>query len=150
VVSVVWPPASTDPVLDLLPDASVGRALAVGCPPDGLAERCRELLVVGVRQAVSDGRWPTGGLDLVVLRDVGPALAGAELHRLVDRVARSLARWGMVLVHHGWVPDPGRVDVATLAATIEARGAWERLAEHSRGAEHAVLLGPAGRLPGAP
>jgi hypothetical protein len=150
VVSVVGGPASTDPALALLPDTSVGRALVVGSPPEGLADRCRELLVMGVGQAVSDCRWPPGRLDLVVLHDIGPALGEAELHRLVDRVARSLARWGMVVVRHGRATDEEvRVDVAAVAATIQKRGGWERLAQRLDGGRHAVLLGPSGRLPGS-
>jgi len=122
-----------DLVMAALPRERFGRALEVGCAAghltQRLATRCERLLAVDgddravglarerlrggpgdrvtVEQRWLPSQWPDGALDLVVVSEVGYYLGEADLDRLADLAAGSLAPGGVVLACHWRHPAPG-------------------------------------------
>ncbi len=94
--------------------------LAVDVADRALAEartRCAALPQVALRRMVVPGDWPGGRFDLILLSEVLYYLDAADLARLADRVAASLAPGGDALLVHwtGETDYPQGGDAATEA-----------------------------------
>ncbi len=120
---------------------------STGALAEALAERCDDLVVldssraavaaararlghlshVRVEEALVPRQWPPapeGGLDLVVVSEVGYFLSPAALRDLLSRIGRDLAADGVLVLCHwrhdvvGWPLDGPAVHEAAVAAEV--------------------------------
>ena len=120
--------------------ARCDRLLALDSAPTPLIEarrRCHDLAHVEFEQMFAPGEWPAGMFDLILLSEVVYYLDAADVSRLAQRVADSLAPGGTVVLVH-WTGETDypltgdeatELFIASLGDRVEIVGA-DRLPEY--------------------